>query len=199
VSVEGIVLAAGASSRMGAPKALLAWSGESFLALACRRLREGGVARTIVVVGPPHGELVGAAATALPEVTVVANPRPEEGQLSSLVCALGVVGANAALVALVDHPAVRASTVRAVLAAHAQGAGPIVQPRSGGRGGHPVLVARSLFAEILAAPVEGGLRAIVKRDPARVAIVEVDDPGIYTDIDDLGTYAALVRGVPPTD
>ena len=122
--IPGVVLAGGASSRMqGRPKALLpAGPGpETFLERIVSTLRAGGVDDVVIVTGHHHDAVGGRASLLRPMVRVVRNPRPEQGQLSSLLAALGVVdhpGVRAMLVTLVDLPLVSAATVRAVLDAH---------------------------------------------------------------------------------
>src|SRR5207244_5630298 len=111
---------------------------------------EGGGAGDIVVVA---GADVTAVRAALPPgrtIPLLLNPAPERGQLSSLKVALRHVraalpDAGAIVMALVDHPAVRASTVAGLIAAASDAA--IVVPTYGGRRGHPVLFARSVWQE----------------------------------------------------
>lgn len=184
----GVVLAAGASSRMGAPKAALTLAGRTFLAHVVAALEGGGVPEVVVVIGDdPDGAVAGAARAC--SVGLVRNPAPERGQLASLKVALEHVvrtapEAEAVLVALVDHPAVRASTVAALREAAArEPEAAIFVAAHDGRRGHPVLFRRSVWPELLAAPDEGGARTVVRAEPARVRVVPVDDPGVVTDVD----------------
>src|SRR5512136_849656 len=115
IMVVGVVLAAGASSRMGRPKALLPIGDDTFVTRVCRTLLEAGLDDLVVVAGAEReavaAELVRAGLTA----RVVENPRREEGQLSSVLAGLAVAdrpGVDAALVHLVDAPLVRPDTVR---------------------------------------------------------------------------------------
>jgi molybdenum cofactor cytidylyltransferase len=172
---------------MGTPKAGLRLAGRTFLAHAIAALDGGGVGDVVVVAGAS----VEAVRAALPEdraVSVVLNPAPERGQLSSLKIALAHLGmaadVDAVVVALVDHPAVRATTVAALLAAADDDpATTIALPTHAGRRGHPVLFARALWQELLDTPDDLGARAVVRADPGRVRLVPVDDPGVVTDVD----------------
>jgi CTP:molybdopterin cytidylyltransferase MocA len=172
---------------MGTPKAALSYGGRTFLAQVLATLHAGGVADVVVVTGAAHD----AAVRALPHdvaVTLARNPEPERGQLSSLKVGLrqaaeALPHASAALVALVDHPAVRPTTVAALLRVAASPGAAIVLPVHGGRRGHPVVFARGVWAELLATPDELGARAVLRADPARVREVAVEDPGILLDVD----------------
>ena len=185
VRVAGIVLAAGASRRMGTPKASLCFGARTFLAHAIAALEDGGVGDVVVVAGEAAAT-VRAALPAGRTIPLLRNPAPDRGQLSSLKIALQHVcatipDAGAVVMALVDHPAVRAGTVAALLAAAGEAA--IVVPTYGGRRGHPVLFARTVWQELLDAPDELGARAVVHADVGRVRLVPVDDAGILVDVD----------------
>ncbi len=197
-AVEGVVLAAGASTRAGAPKALALYDGETFVARAIGVLHEGGCDLVRVVLGRPHGRTIEREVG--DRATVVWNADPSRGQLGSLKCALRDAGdAHAVVVALVDHPRVRASTVTALVAAFRERRTALVQPRRSGRNGHPILIGRPLFDAVLSAPSEGGLRAALAGiDPAARCIVEVDDdPGIHDDVDTADDVTRIGATLPP--
>ena len=181
--VEAILLAAGESRRMGYPKPLLRLGSRTFIEILAGAMLQS-VARLIVVVGA-HADAVRGAVPADPRITVVENPDYLRGQLSSIKAALPHVGPDAggALIHLADHPMVRAETFAAVIDGYRRLGRPIAIARYQGRRGHPVLFARGLFAELAAAPEDQGARVVVAADPARVAYVDVDDPGVLTDLD----------------
>ncbi|HJU11717.1 MAG TPA: nucleotidyltransferase family protein, partial [Candidatus Binataceae bacterium] len=192
--IEGILLAAGESRRMGFPKALLRLNGETLLSHIARAMLET-VQRLIIVLGGHHDEIA-AAVPADSRVSIVVNPDYKLGQLSSMKAGLRAVSerADAVIVHLVDHPTVLRETFRRVAAEYELSGKPIVVARSGGRGGHPVLFDRSVFDELLRAPLEVGARAVVKADPNRVNYFESHDPGVLLDLD---TPADLARsGLP---
>lgn len=192
--VAGVVLAAGASSRAGACKALHALGGTTLVERAVATLVAGGCRRVIVVVGPPHGVAV-AAACRRAEVAIAHNPAPERGMLSSLQVALPLVREAAAVVALVDHPRVLPGTVERLIEAWAASGAAHVTPSYGGRGGHPHLVDRAVFAALLGAPVEGGARPVLSAvDRLRV---DVDDPAVIEDLDTAAQLARAGAAAPP--
>src|ERR1700761_8576075 len=115
MGVAGLILAAGAGRRYGMPKALVAYRGKLLVQRAADTLREAGCARTVVVLGA-QAERVRAAAPDLPET--VDNPDWPTGMGSSLRIGLRPLSAgkpaDAAVVLLVDMPAVTSEAVRRV-------------------------------------------------------------------------------------
>ncbi len=186
--VAGVIPAAGDSRRMGRSKALLDAGGRSFLAAAVGSLVAGGCDPVVVVVGPdqPEEERKARDAGAL----VLPNPAPGEGPVTSLRLALRALeGAVEGIAILpVDHPLVRPETVQALLAAFRAGDAPVVLPVHEGERGHPGLLRRTLFAELLDPGLEGGARTVVHAHLDAAERVEVDDPGVLADIDTPEAY-----------
>jgi molybdenum cofactor cytidylyltransferase len=181
--IDGILLAAGESRRMGYPKPLLRIDNESFLAHTAAIMLDV-VERLIIVLGA-HSERVRPAVPGDSRIVVVENCYYERGQLSSLKAGLPAVSltASAALVHLADHPLVRPATLEALVAEYGRSGQPIIIARYLGRRGHPVIFGRALFDELRGAPEDQGARAVVNADPSRVAYVDVDDAGVTTDLD----------------
>ena len=192
-----IVLAAGASTRMGFPKALLqAPDGRTFVARIAATLREAGLDDVIVVTGDVHAQIE-RALKEVEGVRLVRNPEPSRGQLSSLLTGLEAAvspALDALLVTLVDVPLVRASTVRAVIDAWRTAGAPIVRPAVGDRHGHPVMFDRRVFDELRQAPPGAGAKVVVRAHAADVCDVQVDDEGCLRDVDTPADYAALAAG-----
>ncbi|HEX8951913.1 MAG TPA: nucleotidyltransferase family protein [Polyangia bacterium] len=181
-----MVLAAGASTRMGEPKALLRVpDGRRYVEAIAGCARAGGCGEVVVVVGPPHGDAIRAALGAAAKTAW--NAQPERGMLSSVQAGVASLsaGVEAALVWPVDIPFVEAATVRA-LVVHA---GTIVVPVHNGRGGHPLRVARAHFAELMTLDPARGLKALVEAHAAAVTRLEVGDAGVLVDVDTPDDYA----------
>jgi nicotine blue oxidoreductase len=184
--IVAIVLAAGAARRLGGrPKALLRTAGGTFLERIAKTCREAGIARVAAVLASAG---VATERSEMQDMTIVINPAPERGMLSSLQAGLAseaARGAAAALVWPVDCPCVPASVLRALAEAFERTGAPLVVPTSGGRGGHPALVGAALFPAILAAPfdLDGGARAVFRARAGRVERVEVGAPEVLDDVD----------------
>lgn len=197
--IPALVLAAGASQRMGRPKALLKTaSGELFIHRLIATLREGGVDDVVVVVAEPHAVQVRAAIeTMRVPPRIVENPAPSRGQLSSILVGLDLVdrpGVTGVMVAPVDHALIEPETVRLLLEAHrtAQPAPAVVRPAFAERHGHPVIFDRSLFGALRhASPEPEGARAVVRAQARDGVDVLVDDPGAFDDIDTPVDYERL--------
>jgi len=189
-TIDGILLAAGESRRMGFPKPLLPVGSETFLKRTLRSMLE--VARNIIVVTGAYEQQVRDEVPADGRLRIVHNPEFRRGQLSSLKCAISAASqdVDGVLVHLADHPLVQAATFRAMVETCLITRASILVARHHGRRGHPVLFAKAVFPELLAAPDDGGARVVVNADPARVAYVDVEDPGVTLDLD---TPEDLVR------
>jgi CTP:molybdopterin cytidylyltransferase MocA len=182
LTIAGIVLAAGESRRMGFPKPLLPYRGATFLEHIIAVLRDQ-VDPLVVVLGheAPRIQRV------VPDgARVVVNEDYARGQLSSLQTALAGLQADAALVALVDHPGIDRELLARLLRAFRENRPPLLIPTFGGRRGHPMIFSRALFAELLAAPLDQGARVVVRRHAALE--LAVDCEGILQDLDDPETY-----------
>jgi molybdenum cofactor cytidylyltransferase len=184
---------------MGSPKALLADAdGHPFILRILNTLIDAGVSRTVVVTGLHHDAIVAAIERTRFAVapTIVRNPDPDRGQLSSLWCGMDEVCASntpAFAMTLVDVPAVRASTVRAVLDAWSRSRAPIVRPAFNGRRGHPVIFDRVVFDELRHTPLDGGARTVVRAHAHEGIDVPVDDHGCIADIDTPSDYETFRR------
>ena len=195
--IDGILLAAGESRRMGYPKPLLRIGDETFLAHTAAIMLEV-VERLIIVLGA-YSERIRPAVPRDSRIVVVENPHYERGQLSSLKAGLSAASpaASAAIVHLADHPLVKPATFEALVAEYRRSGKPITITRCLGRRGHPVIFARALFDELLSAPEDQGARVVVNADPSRVVYVDVDDAGVTTDLDTPTDLERVGLPVPP--
>jgi molybdenum cofactor cytidylyltransferase len=190
----GLILAAGESRRMGSPKALLEFQGETFLdrliGLFARRCSP-----VIAVLGAQR-EIVRAGLRRAAEALLIENPDFRLGQFTSMQCGLRAVPAEAdgVLFTLVDHPAVAAAAIEALL--DLTSAAPLRIPRFDGRRGHPIWFSKSLIPEFLALPAGSSAKEVVTRHAREIAFIDVDDPGILTNVDDPAAYAKLLAGSP---
>lgn len=172
---------------MGSPKALLEYRGETFLD-RLTGLFAAHCGPVIVVLGAGAEQIRGAAER---PATFVVNADWRRGQTSSLQCGLAAVPAEAegVLLTLVDHPAVEAATVAALVE---PGGGLLRIPRYQGRRGHPVWIARALIPELLAVREPHTAKDVVHEHREKTAFLDLEDPGIVADIDDPAAYRDLV-------
>jgi CTP:molybdopterin cytidylyltransferase MocA len=173
---------------MGTSKALLDAGGRSFLSAVVGALVGGGCDPVVVVVAPGqdaeerHARAAGA--------TVLVNPDPGEGPITSLRLALASLSSDTVGVAFcpVDHPLLQAETVAQLLAVFGAGDAPVVLPTMEGQRGHPAVFRNTTFADLLDPALEGGARTVVHRFMGATALVEVTDRGVVTDVDTPGAY-----------
>lgn len=184
---------------MGRPKALLpiTSSTDLFITRILRTLRDAGVSSIAIVTGTHDREIRNLLRGALDVVQVVVNPRPEEGQLSSLLLGLDALDdptPDAIVVALVDHPLVDVDTVRALIDAWRTTQKPLVRPtRPDGRHGHPVLFDRSVFTLLRRAPVSIGAKAVIHELGSAVLDLPINDEGAFIDVDTPEEYEEMLR------
>jgi molybdenum cofactor cytidylyltransferase len=194
--IAAVILSAGESSRMGRPKALLPIQGQTFLERIVAALTEAGLRQIFVVLGHNAESMAGEIAH-LP-VNLLVNPDYCKGQLSSLQVAVRQLLADedchGMLVHLVDHPYIDANLVNLLLQRFQTSGKLIVLPRFHGKRGHPVIFARSLFEELLRAPLEEGAKAVVNAHRAETFEIDTADEGITVDIDTPELYRQYVKG-----
>jgi len=195
--IAAVILAAGASRRMGSPKALLPFRGETFLNRLIRVL--GEVCEPVVVVTGHHALAILESARSS-RVTFAVNPDPDRPQLSSLQTGLAALPEHldGFLFTPVDSPAVEESTLRLLVETfHARlSETMLVIPRYEGKRGHPVLCAPALIREFLDLPLTAQAKDLVHRYVPRTQYVDVTDPGILADIDTQEAYRELMEQQP---
>ena len=196
-SFAGVILAAGASSRMGRDKALLPWQGGTFLSAAIRALQRE--TELVIVVAGKN------VATLEPVIYsnaafLVENPHPELGQMSSLQRGVEEVlnrGRDAAIITLVDRPAPRAETIRQVKESFL-GAGDqtwAAVPEYGARHGHPIIVGREMIEAFLRVPATSSARDVEHAHQKHILYVPVDDPLVTVNVNTEEDYEKLRQGI----
>ena len=187
--LSAVILAGGASRRLGRPKALLPFRGQTILDRLIALYRPH-CERVIVVLGhTPETILTGMARAA--EVEIAINPDPERGQLSSLQCGLALAPANV-LFTPVDYAAVEAETVALLIRRMEASAAPLVAPSFHGKHGHPVLIREEVKRALMELPVDGAARDVIHRYRDQAEYVEVEDAAICQDIDRMEDYEQLL-------
>ena len=191
--VSAVLLAAGASSRMGAEnKLLLPWGDRPVLAVVVDALTGAALHEVVVVVGHEAGTV--ASVLERYPVRVATNSDFAAGMAASLRTGIEAVDAAAAgyLVALGDMPGITAGLVDLLCRRFAEaGESAILLPVNKGRRGHPVVFARRYRRELLALSGDRGARSVVDSHPESVVEVPVSAPGIFADVDTPEEYRNL--------
>ncbi len=180
---------------MGVPKALSPLDGVTFLEHLLDVTRHPRLACRRVVLGAHAAEIAGR--VAIPAAELVLNQHWQLGPLSSLHAALRTLpaGAEGLLVAPVDHPMISSALIAALIAAFDASPKWIVVPTFAGRRGHPVIFRAALFAELLAAPLEIGARAVVRAHPDQVEEAPTTEEGVVLNLNDPLALERARRGL----
>jgi molybdenum cofactor cytidylyltransferase len=186
-----VVLAAGSSSRMGTPKQLLQFQGQTLLRRAALAALGAGC-RPVVVVTGAHAERTREELRGL-DVLEVVNPLWETGMASSVragVSALMESGASAVVLTLCDQPHVTSEIIAALVVAHQATGSPVVASEYGGGFGVPALFGRALFPELMRLEGQEGAKQVIKRHAREARFVPF--PGGETDVDTPDDFARLL-------
>lgn len=197
----GVLLAAGESSRMGSPKALLPWRGTTLVEYQMNSLLQGGCDRVMVVTGKYDVEMAPLLKDR-PGIIRAYNPKFREGKTTSIKAGIWEVpdGVHSIVLLAVDQPR-PAWVIEKVLKVHTDFGADVTSPGYDGHGGHPLVFDAQLRPELAAITEEGeGVRAIfrkpdifhhrVKFDSAIVRL-DINTPEAYEKA--LASYAELAR------
>ena len=207
--LAGVILAAGASSRMGRDKALLPWPPRAASGITSE-IVSGTILSSAIQSLSQFCDLVivvaGNNEKALEPVTygggafLVRNPDPDRGQFSSLQTGLREVlnrGRGDAMVTLVDRPPASAATLSRLAGEFQRkphGVWAIV-PEYRGKHGHPILIGREMIEAFLRAPVGANAREIEHANQERIAYVAVEDAAVAANVDTPEEYENQASGV----
>jgi molybdenum cofactor cytidylyltransferase len=186
MTVGAILLAAGAGSRMGGrPKALLELGGVPLILRQLVALSGAGVDELVVVLGH-HAELIEPVVQKFP-VTLVHNPDPDQGQVSSQRLGLQALSGklDAVLVALADQPLINEQDITALIGAYKKrpAGTSVLVPQVAGEPGNPVIFAAAVREQILAGGAAVGCRHWRAAHPDQVALFETDNRRFRLDLD----------------
>ncbi len=192
--VAAILLAAGRSRRMGAFKPLLPFGDRTVVECCINNLRAADI-KDIIVVAGHRADDVREQLKDL-DVCIVVNPEPDSEMSVSIARGVEQLpdNAEAAIVALVDHPAVPPDIIKVLIDEWRLGA-TLVQPEHDGRGGHPVLIDLGYRNELLALDPERGLRALFEAHRDKVRRLPVESPYVARDMDTWEDYRRLHEDV----
>jgi molybdenum cofactor cytidylyltransferase len=185
--IAAVILAAGESRRMGQPKMLLPWGNGTILGQVISTYQEAGLEDILVVTGG-ESERIGDIAKQHRARTVFNEQFSSGEMLSSLQCGLWSLSTDeaeveAALIGLGDQPQVQAGSVRQICETFRTQPARLIVPSFKMRRGHPWLVERSLWSELLALMPPQSPRDFLNLHAAEILYVEMDTASILADLD----------------
>lgn len=182
--ISAIILAAGESKRMGQPKMLLPWGDRTVIEHVVTTFLKAGVEDIVVVTGGAR-EQVEKALEQYP-VRKIHNPNYPTGEmLSSIQCGIREMheGTQAVLIGLGDQPQVQEQSVRAICDTYKATASTLIVPSFQRKRGHPWLVTRLLWNELLTLKPHQTPRDFLNNYADRIWYVNLDTPTILADMD----------------
>lgn len=179
---------------MGAPKALLPYRGKTFAHHLLEVTNHPRVGITRIIVGAHAAEIAEKLSDA--DAQIVANQDWKQGQLSSIQTAIRSLPSDRTsglLLCPVDHPLVSAKLIAQLIEAFDSSGKVIVLPTFGGRRGHPLIFAASVFPELLAASADVGARQVVWAHAGDVLELATDEEGVILNLNDPATLERALR------
>lgn len=187
--VSAIILAAGASRRMGLPKMLLPWGKTVVIEKVVFTLLEGGISQPVIVTGR-SAEAIRKILAASP-IIWAHNPEFETTEmLQSLRIGLRSLpeSTSAFMIVLGDQPQIESEVVRQLIAEYKTNRQKIIIPSYNFRRGHPWLVSRQLLSDLLALPEDATLRQFLNTHKESISYLNVDSPSVLMDLDTPAEY-----------
>jgi molybdenum cofactor cytidylyltransferase len=189
--VAGVILAAGAASRMGQPKLLLPWKGEALIRHSARAALDAGLQPVVVVTGAGAEALT--AALAGLAVQTVHNPDWAAGQSTSVRAGIAALPAAtpAVLFLLGDQPFLSVELIRRMVETYRQTRPAILAPFVNGKRSNPVLFDRAVFDEMRQLQGDVGARSLFAQHPP--AALPWPDERLLLDVDTPEDYRRLTE------
>lgn len=189
--IGAVVLAAGQSRRMGRPKMVLPWGTTTVIGQVVNRLHLAGISPIVVVTGGAEPQVV-LALEGLPALTVHNSNYLKSEMLNSLQLGLSAMpgDVDAVLVCLGDQPQIQIEVVLMVTDNYRQTRRSLVIPSYQMRRGHPWLVSRNLWGEILSLDPQSNLRQFLQANQDEIEYVIVSTGSILKDLDTPEDYSA---------
>ena len=187
--ITAIILAAGKSTRMGSPKMLLPWGERTIIEHVVAVFAKAGVDDIVVVTGGAHEPveaLILECGKSFPVRSVYNNDYMNGDMLSSIQCGLQHIAeesAGAALIGLGDQPQVQEGSVHLLCEVYSQTQSPLVVPSFQMRRGHPWLVARALWKELIEMSPTQTPRDFLNAHAKDIHYVNMNTPSILADLD----------------
>lgn len=186
--VSAILLAAGASKRMGKPKQLMPLGNSTILEQTIDNLLGSRVSEVIVVLGHRAEEMTKVIANK--PVKIIINPAYQQGMSTSIITGLNLVDsrAQAVMLTLADQPFIDSKTIDRLIEEFSNHNKGIAIPAYKGMRGHPIIFSIKYKGALSELKGDIGGRQIIREHPDDILAVTVDSPSINIDIDDIDEY-----------
>lgn len=194
--VSSIILGAGLSSRMGVEKLTLPWQGSTIIETVLNKLGLVGVGQIILVLRPSQKEVVSQlkdqSHAGLVRIVFLDQFFPQD-MLASIQCGIASLSINFlyAMIFLGDQPLIQTGTLTQLMEARLSSDKPLIVPSFQMKRGHPWLVRRDLWSDLLESPHQNTPRAFLNAYENEIHYVPVNDESILKDIDTPEEYDAL--------
>ena len=176
---KAIILAAGASKRLGSPKALVEIDGQTLVELVYNKLQSAGVSVTVIT----RNSLKTKIQDLLPNVRIIVNPNPGLGRTGTIQYGIESIGIKPLLIVPVDRPGFSLDTVKLLCDCDNT-----TIPVYNENGGHPIAISTQDCESILQAEPDTPLREIISPDR-----ITVEDPHLHLNIDTEGDVIELIK------
>lgn len=175
MNIRGIILAAGASKRMGKNKLSVEINGKTMLEWVIQNAKQSRLSEVVLVYGEYDVET---------DIRKIYNSESKLGMSSSIKCGLKDFGGDGVMLILGDMPFVPSEVMNILMEEFEEGEKGIIVPACEGKRGNPVLIGRNYFDDLLANSGDKGAREIIQYNMDDVKFVEVGHQGIFLDYDD---------------
>jgi molybdenum cofactor cytidylyltransferase len=192
-NIDGIILAAGFSTRTGAFKMELQWGEKTLIQQVIDEMKEL-CSRVIVVAGYKKERII-ELTKGYTNLEVVFNPRYTEGMFTSVKEGVKHIKSPWFFLTPGDYPLITKSIYQKLLEARCESDQCVFIPVFNGRKGHPILIKSELIKELLAEPDDSNLRKFINRKG--FTLVELDDDAILVDIDTMEDYQSAKEKYSP--
>lgn len=183
MNISAVILAAGKSTRMGEQKMLLPWGNTTVLGNVIQTLRDAGVEDIVLVTNSVIAKEV-----TRYEVRVTLNDEGEMLESVQIGLQAQQPAAEATLICLGDHPQVEERDIRRVCEGFRQSQARVVVPSYQMRRGHPWLITKELWGEILSLRAPQSMRDFLNAHKDEIHYVECDSPSTLQDLDTPADY-----------
>ena len=190
--ISAIVLAAGKSSRMGLPKMTLPWGSSTVIGKVITTVQAAGISQIKVVTGG-NQKVVEDALNGFP-IEFIFNPDYSAGDMiSSVKEGLRSLPdlSEAALIVLGDQPQIETTTIRVILECFYSSRCGIIIPSYQMHRGHPWLLEKSLWKEVIDLEKDKTLRDFIQHQQNKIKYVCVNTPSIIQDLDTVDDYKSF--------